>query len=68
MATFSEVLEIIDDFSIYEQIEIANILNKRIIELRREELFLEVQDAKLEFQNKTIEPTSIADIMKEIRM
>ncbi|MBN1903143.1 hypothetical protein JW926_17610 [Candidatus Sumerlaeota bacterium] len=66
ITTFNEVLESADNLSLDDQITLLEVLQRRIIEHRREELSKEIQDAQKEFQEGKCNPTTPSDLMKEI--
>ncbi|MBI5325797.1 MAG: hypothetical protein HZB41_11100 [Ignavibacteriae bacterium] len=66
MNTFSEVLETIDSFPIEEQQELSNIIQKRIIEYRREQLIKTVREAQEEYKRGEAKPATTDEIMREI--
>ena len=64
--TFNEVLESADKLSLDDQETLLEVLHRRIIEHRREELSKEIGDAQKEFQEGKCKPTTPSDLMKEI--
>jgi len=66
-ALFGEVLEAVDQLSLEEQKALSEVLNRRIIEYRRDELTRDVQDAQQEFQKGKCRAAPSAEIMAEIR-
>ncbi len=63
---FDEVLDAVDKMPIEDQNTLIEVLEKRHIERRREELAKEIQQGQLEFQAGKISPKSPHDIMQEI--
>ena len=63
---FGEVLEVADRLSLKEQETLIEVLQRRIIERRREELAKETQDAQQEFQAGCCRPVAPAELMKMI--
>ena len=63
---FGEVLEAIDQLSLEEQETLSEVLSRRLIECRRDELAQEVEQAEQEFEEGKCRVASPADIMKEI--
>lgn len=63
---FGEVLEAIDNLSLEEQETLIEVLHRRLIERRREELAKDVQHAQEEFQAGQCRPVTPAELMKEI--
>jgi len=66
-ALFGEVLEAVDQLSLEEQEALSEVLNRRIIEYRRDELARDIQDAQQEFQKGKCSAATSAEIMAEIR-
>ena len=65
-ALFGEVLEAVDQLSLDEQEELSEVLNRRIIEYRRDELARDIQDAQQAFQKGKCSAATAAEIMEEI--
>ena len=63
---FGEVLEAIETLSLEDQETLKEILHRRLIERRREELVQDVQQAQQEFQAGQCRPVTPEDLMKEI--
>ena len=63
---FGEVLEVADKLSLNEQETLIEVLQRRIIERRREELAEEIQVAQQEFLAGHCRPVTSAELMKEI--
>jgi hypothetical protein len=66
MHTYENVLDIVDDFSCDDKLELSEIIKKRAIEERREILKSEIDEARSELESGKIEPQSVSDIMQEI--
>ena len=66
MLTYNEVLESIDNFSPFEQLEIADIIRKRAIEVRRNELKKEILQARKEFKSGKLKPKTVDEIIEEL--
>jgi hypothetical protein len=60
---FGEVLEVIDTFSLEDQETLKEILQRRIIERRRDALVQDVQQAQQEFQAGHCHPTTPEELM-----
>lgn len=56
----------IDSFPIEKQEEISNILQKRLIEYKREQLIKTVYSAREEYMKVEAKPAAFDEIMKEI--
>ena len=66
LAPFADVLEAAGRLTLPEQEELVDILRRRTIALRREEIVKDVQEAEREFQEGGCRPTSPGELMKEI--
>jgi hypothetical protein len=66
MHTYENVLDIVDDFSCDDKLELSEIIKKRAIEERRELLKREIAEARSELDSGKIKPQSVSDIMQEI--
>lgn len=63
---FGEVLEGIETLSLEDQEILRDILHRRIVERRREELARDVQQAQREFQAGECRPATPEELMNEI--
>jgi hypothetical protein len=63
---FGEVLEAADKLSLEEQEALIEVLHRRLIERRREELARDIQEAQEEFQAGRCRPVTPAELMKEM--
>jgi len=63
---FGEVLEAADELSLEEQETLIEVIRRRVIERRREELAREIQDAQKEFRAGQCRPTTPDELMTEI--
>lgn len=63
---FGEVLEVVDKLSLEEQERLIEVVRRRVIERRREELAKEIQDAQKEFQAGYCRPVTPDELMAEI--
>lgn len=63
---FDEVLEAVDKLSLEEQEALIEVLHRRIIEHRREELAKEIQQAQQEFRAGQCQPVTPTELIKEI--
>ncbi len=64
--TFGDVLETVDSLPLEEQEELIEILRRRVIERRREELAKEIQEARKEFRAGRTRPATPDELMSEI--
>ncbi len=63
---FGEVVEGIEALSLEDQEILRDILRRRIVERRREELVQDVQQVQQEFQAGQCRPATPEELMKEI--
>ena len=63
---FGEVLEGIETLSLEDQGILRDILHRRIVERRREELVQDVQQAQQEFRAGRCRPVTPEELIKEI--
>ena len=63
---FEEVLEDIETLSLEDQEILIEILHRRIVERRREELAQDVQQARQEFQSGQCVPVTPEELLNEI--
>ena len=67
MATFNDVLESVEELSFEEKEFLVEILQKRIIEQKRERLYNEVTEAIAEYESGKLKPMTVDEIMKELK-
>jgi len=63
VTSFAEVLEAADRLPLDDQEALAEVLRRRIVEHRREELAAEVQQAQQEFEQGHCRPSSADELM-----
>ena len=63
---FGEVLEVVDKLSLEEQETLIEVIRRRVIEQRREELAKEIEDAQREFQAGHCRPVTPDELVAEI--
>lgn len=63
---FGEVLEVVDELSLEEQETLIEVVRRRIIERRREELAKEIEEAQKEFQAGHCRPVTPDELVAEI--
>jgi hypothetical protein len=63
---FGDVLETIDQLPLEDQQALAEVLQRRIIERRREEILSEILSARNEYKNGFCKPIDVDDLMTEI--
>jgi hypothetical protein len=57
--SFTEILEAVDYLPFEDQIEISQLINKRVNERKRENIALEIEDANLESKRRILRFRSI---------
>lgn len=63
---FGEILEAVDQLPIGDQETLNDILTRRIVERRRNQLFEEIREARDEFRTGQCNPVTPDELMKEI--
>ena len=63
---FGDVLECADRLSLEEQESLVEILHRRLIERRRDELAQDIREAEQEFRNGGCRPVAPEELMGEI--
>ena len=63
---FGEILEASDRLPISDQESLRDILTKRIIERRRDELLQDIKEAREEYEAGQCKPTTPSELMTEI--
>lgn len=63
---FGEVLEAVGKLSLEEQETLLDLLHRRIIEHRREEIASDIRQAQQEFEEGHCRPVTPAELVKEI--
>jgi hypothetical protein len=66
LRSFSSILDAVETLSIEEQEALIDLIQKRIIEFRRNQLAHEVRQAQQEFKAGRCSPVSSSDIIDEI--
>jgi hypothetical protein len=64
--TFDEALEMVDSMTIEEREQLLEILQKRLIDEKREELVKNIREAKQEYRKGKIKKGTVDDLMREI--
>ncbi len=67
MNTFSDIVEAADHLSEDEQVTLLEILQRRIANRNRESVVRDVAEARRELQSGQLRPTSVCDIIAEVR-
>ena len=65
-ASFAEVLEAADELPLDDQESLVEILHRRVIERRREELVREALEARQEYEQGGCRPVAADELMAEI--
>ena len=65
-ALFGEVLEAVDQLPLEDQEVLSELLKRRILEYRRDELARDIQDVQQEFRKGKCRTATSAEIMEEI--
>lgn len=63
---FDQILEMIDNLTLDEQEDLINIARNRQIEQRREEIAVNITNARLEYQQNEVFRGSVEDIIAEL--
>ena len=63
---FADLLDAVDNLSREEKETFLEVLQRRFIEQRREEIAAEIKEARREFRAKECHPVTADDLMKEI--
>jgi hypothetical protein len=64
--TFQEALEIVESLPDYQQDDLIDIVRKRRIERRREEILDNIKEAEAEYARGECRTGTVEDLMKEI--
>ena len=66
LVLFGEVLDAVDRLSLDDQEDLLDVLNRRIIERRREAMLQDIREAQEEFADGGCRPATVDELMKEI--
>ena len=66
LQNFADILDAVDNLSREEQETFLEVLQRRFIEQRREEIAAEIQAARQEFLSGECQPVTAEDLMKEL--
>ena len=66
LSRFSDVVDAVESLSVEEQETLAELLQRRLIERRRDRLAAAVAEAREEYGRGECKPTSVDDLMAEI--
>jgi hypothetical protein len=60
---FNQVLQNIDELSIEEQVYLSELLNKRLIDIKRSEIAARVGEAEENYRSGNVQSGTVADLM-----
>jgi hypothetical protein len=60
---FNQVLQNIDELSIEEQVYLSELLNKRLIDIKRAEIAARVREAEENYRSGNVQSGTVADLM-----
>lgn len=63
---FAEVLDAADQLSLDEQVTLVDVLNRRLVERRRDQLAEEIQQARREYAASQCKPATPEQIFKDL--
>jgi predicted AAA+ superfamily ATPase len=63
---FAELLDAVDELPVEEQAELVEIVRRRLIEHRRDELAQEIQEARRDLQAGRCQPGTPDEILRDI--
>lgn len=63
---FAELLDAVDELPVEEQAELVEIVRRRLIEHRRDELAQEIQEARRDLQAGRCHPETPDEILRDI--
>ncbi|MCX7411611.1 MAG: hypothetical protein NTZ32_26345 [Planctomycetales bacterium] len=66
-ATFRSVLEDADQLTLDEQETLIEVLRHRTVEQRRRQIVEDIHEAEEQFRRGECKPTTVADLMAELR-
>ena len=64
--TFQEALDVVESLPEHQQEDLIDIIRRRIIEHRRDQLAANIKKARQEFARGEVKMGSVADLMKEL--
>jgi hypothetical protein len=65
--SFQDLIEAVEAMPLEDQSIFVELINKRIIEKRRAELVVEVEEARKAFESGNVKRGSIRDLMKDLK-
>jgi transcriptional regulator with AAA-type ATPase domain len=66
VAVFQDVLEAVDGLPVEQQEDILRIMQKRVVEKKRQELAFAVKEAKADYGRGKVRKGTVADLMKDL--
>jgi len=63
---FGEILDAAEALSVEDQEALIEVLHRRVIESRREEILKDIHQARQEFESGQCRPVTASELMKEI--
>jgi len=64
--SYAELLDAVDELTIEEQVDIAELIKRRAIEKRRDALLKDIEESTLEFNSGKLHPQTVDEIMKDL--
>ncbi len=64
--SLSEILEAGETLTLGKQELVAEVLHKRIIEKRRQQLVVDVEESRQEYQSGRLHPQTVEEIMNDL--
>lgn len=65
--SFQDLIDVIESLPLDDQFVLVEIINKRIIERRREGLVAEVKEAREAFRSGEVKRGTVKDLMKDLK-
>ena len=67
MPSFAQTLDVIESLPVDEQEDVLEVLQRRLIERRRDELIATVKQARKEFAAGKCKPVSVGAILRQVK-
>ncbi len=64
--SFQDLIDVVESLPLDDQSMLVDIINKRIIEMPRAELVVEVRDARKAFSRGEVKRGTVKDLMKDL--
>ena len=64
--TFQDALDIVESLPEYQQEDLIDLIQHRLIEQRREQLAIGIKEAKEEYARGEVKKGTVKDLMKEL--